>query len=168
MSAKSPLSQLLGLVGWLTVCFAAAAIGAVASVSAGTFYAELVRPSWAPPAWLFGPVWSTLYAAMAVAAWLVWRAEPAARTRAALGLFLAQLAVNALWSWVFFGWHLIGWALAELVVLWVLILCTLVAFYKIRPLAAALLVPYLVWVSFAGALNWALWVANRAALGAGG
>lgn len=152
-------------MGWLAVCFAAAALGAVASVNAGAFYAELVRPSWAPPAWLFGPVWSTLYAAMAVAAWLVWRAAPAARARTALGLFLVQLAANALWSWLFFAWRLGGWALAEVALLWLLILCTLVAFYRIRPLAGALLAPYLAWVSFAAVLNWALWLANPAALG---
>ena len=165
---KSVRVQILGLIGWLAICFAAAAIGAVASADAAAFYAGLVRPSWAPPAWLFAPVWSTLYAAMAVAAWLVWRAAPAAQTRTALGLFVAQLAVNALWSWLFFAWQLIGWALVELAVLWLLILCTLVAFYRIRLLAASLLVPYLVWVGFAGVLNWTIWMANPGPLGTGG
>ena len=165
-SAKSARLQTLGLVAWLAVCFVAAAIGAIASVNAGAFYAELVRPNWAPPAWLFGPVWSALYTAMAVTAWLVWRAAPAARTRAALGLFVAQLAANALWSWLFFAWQLGGSAFAEVVLLWLLILATLVAFYRIRPLAAVLLVPYLAWVSFAAVLNLTLWLANPAILGA--
>jgi tryptophan-rich sensory protein len=102
---------------------------------------------------------------MAVAAWLVWLAAPAARTRAALGLFLAQLAANALWSWLFFAWQLGGWALAEVTLLWLLILGTLVAFYRVRPLAGLLLVPYLAWVSFAAVLNWTLWMANPGTLG---
>ena len=152
--------QLLALVGWLALCFAVAAIGALASVDAGTFYAELVRPEWAPPAWLFGPVWTCLYAAMAVSAWLVWRASAGAKRRMAIGLFLAQLALNALWSWLFFAWQLGGSAFAEVVLLWLLILATLVAFYRIRPLAAVLLVPYLAWVSFAAVLNFAIWRLN--------
>ena len=166
VSAKSVRFQLLGLVGWLAVCFVAAAVGAIASVDAGAFYAALVRPTWAPPAWLFGPVWSTLYTVMAVAVWLVWRA-PAVRTRVALALFLSQLVANALWSWLFFAWQLGGWAFAEVALLWLLIVGTLVAFYRIRPLAGLLLVPYLVWVSFAAVLNWTLWMANPVTLGAG-
>ena len=157
--------QLLALVGWLALCFAVAAIGALASVDAGTFYAELVRPEWAPPAWLFGPVWTCLYAAMAVSAWLVWRASASAKRRMALGLFLAQLVLNALWSWLFFAWQLGAWSFVDILVLWVLILGTLGAFYRIRALAGVLLVPYLGWVSFAAALNWTLWAGNPNLLG---
>src|SRR4051812_10810941 len=103
MTDRSPLSQSLGLLGWLLVAFAAAAVGAIASVDAASFYAQLSKPSWAPPAKLFGPVWSALYTLMGVAAWLVWRsARPA---KLALALFIAQLLANALWSWLFFAWH---------------------------------------------------------------
>ena len=157
--------QILGLLGWLVLCFSAAAVGAIASTNAGALYNELVRPPWAPPAWLFGPMWSVLYASMAVGAWLVWRAGPIQVTAVALGLFVLQLAVNALWSWLFFAWRLGGWAFAEVVVLGVLIAFTIVAFGRIKPIAGLLLVPYLAWVSFASVLNWWLWRANPAALG---
>jgi tryptophan-rich sensory protein len=157
--------QALALVGWLALCYAAAAVGAIASVNAPAFYGELVQPSWAPPAWLFGPVWTTLYTLMAVAAWLVWRAAPSFATRLALGLFLVQLAVNALWSWLFFAWQMGGWAFAEVLLLWALIAATIVAFWRHSRLAALLLVPYLGWVSFATALNFWLWRANPGLLG---
>lgn len=102
---------------------------------------------------------------MAVAAWLVWRTAPASTVRFALGLFLVQLAVNALWSWLFFAWRLGGWAFAEVVLLWVLIAGTVVAFWRIKPLAGLLLLPYLAWVGFAAVLNGWLWLANRELLG---
>ena len=141
-----------------------AAARAPGAASAGVFYGELIRPAWAPPAWLFGPVWTVLYLLMAVAAWSVWRAAPFAATRAALGLFAAQLVANALWSWLFFAWRQGGWAFAEVVVLWLLIAATALAFRRVSPLAAALLAPYLAWVTFAAALNWTLWTTNRGLL----
>ena len=152
--------QALGLAGWLLVAFAAAAVGGVASAGAGPFYAQLARPSWAPPAWLFGPVWSLLYLLQGVAAWLVWRAGGFRGARAALGLFLVQLAANALWTWLFFSWRQGALAFAEILVLWVLIVATLAAFRRVQPLAAALLLPYLLWVSFAAALTFAVWRLN--------
>ena len=154
-----------GLFGWLVVCFAVSAIGAIASVQARAFYGELVQPEWAPPGAVFGPVWTTLYAMMAVAAWLVWRSGGFAQHRAALVLFLVQLGVNGLWSWLFFAWHQGAAAFADIILLWVLIVATLVAFWRVRPLAGALLVPYLLWVSFAGALNYAVWQLNPQILG---
>jgi translocator protein len=157
--------QILGLVAWLAVCFIAAAIGAAASVQAGAFYTQLMRPEWAPPPGLFGPVWTTLYALMGIAAWLVWRMRGFRAARTALTLFLVQLAVNALWSWLFFGWHLGVLAFADIIVLLVLIVATLIAFWRIRPLAGALLVPYLLWVSFATALNYSVWQLNPQLLG---
>jgi translocator protein len=163
--ARPSYVQALALLGWLSLCYLAAAIGAVASVNAPAFYGELVQPSWAPPAWLFGPVWTALYTLMAIAAWLVWRAAPLAETRVALGLFLVQLAVNALWSWLFFAWQLGGWAFAEVLLLWVLIAATIAAFWRFSRVAAILLVPYLGWVSFAAALNFWLWRANPGLLG---
>jgi tryptophan-rich sensory protein len=150
------------LTGWLAASFAAAALGAVATRQAPEFYAQLVRPDWAPPGWLFGPVWTVLYALMGIAAWRVWREVGFG---SALYLFLAQLALNALWSWLFFAWRLGAAAFAEVVVLWVLIAATLAAFLRIDRLAGALLVPYLLWVSFACALTYAVWRANPQVLG---
>ena len=150
------------LAGWLAASFVAAALGAVATRQAPEFYAQLARPDWAPPGWLFGPVWTLLYAMMAVAAWRVWRK---AGFGTALYLFLAQLALNALWSWLFFAWRLGGAAFGEILLLWLLIAATVAAFFRIERLAAALLVPYLLWVSFACALTYAVWRANPQLLG---
>lgn len=150
----------LALAGWLALCAAAGAIGAIASVSAAQFYAALERPDWAPPAALFGPVWTLLYTAMGVAAWLVWRERGWSRARGALGLFVLQLACNALWSWLFFGWHLGGLAFADILVLLALIVATVIAFARIRRLAAWLLAPYLAWVTFAALLNYFVWQLN--------
>src|SRR5690348_12852447 len=99
------LKQIGGLLGWLLVSFAAAAVGAIASIEARSFYLQLVRPSWAPPAGVFGPVWSVLYTLIGIAAWRVWRHGGFHAQRGALTLFLVQLILNALWSWLFFGWH---------------------------------------------------------------
>lgn len=159
-------SQAAGFAAWLALCFATSAIGAFASRDAGAFYAELARPAWAPPGWVFGPVWSILFLAMAVAAWLVWRVRTLDRSKpVALGLFVTQLIANALWSWLFFAWHLGGPAFAEVLLLWLLIASTLGVFWRIRPVAGLLLLPYLLCVSFASVLNWALWQANPALLG---
>lgn len=138
--------------------FVAAAVGAAASVDAPSFYAQLSKPAWAPPAGVFGPVWTVLYALMGVAAWLVWRAP--GPKRAALTLFGAQLAANALWSWLFFAWHRGALAAVEILVLLALIVAMIVAFWRISRLAALLMVPYLLWVSFASVLTWAVWRSN--------
>lgn len=152
--------QALGFLGWLAISFAAAAIGGVASANAGEFYQALARPAWAPPAWLFGPVWSVLYLLMGTAAWLVWREQGFRGAGMALWLFLIQLAVNALWTWLFFVWHQGALAFVEIIILWALILATLVAFWRVRPLAGILLLPYLAWVTFAAALTYATWRLN--------
>ena len=162
---RSSVSSGLGLLGWLLLCFAVAALGALASISARAFYADLVRPAWAPPGWVFGPVWTLLYTLMAVAAWLVWKDAGFRGARAALGLFLAQLAANALWSWLFFAWHRGAAASAEIVVLDALVLATALTFRRHRPAAAALLLPYLAWIAFATALCFAIWRGNPAKLG---
>ena len=157
---RSASQQVLGLVGWLLVSFAAAGVGGIASARAGAFYQELSRPGWAPPASVFGPVWSALYLLMGVAAWLVWRERGVRQARTALALFLLQLLANALWTWLFFAWRQGGLALGEILVLWVLIVATIVAFWRIRRLAALLLLPYLGWVSFATCLTYAVWQRN--------
>ena len=165
MSSLSKQKQILGLIGWLVVSFAASAVGAVASIQARSFYSQLAQPDWAPPAAVFGPVWTVLYASMGVAAWLVWRSGGFRSNREALMLFLLQLAFNALWSWLFFAWHLGAAAFADVLVLWVLIVATLVFFWRVRPLAGSLLIPYLLWVTFASALNYSLWQLNPQILG---
>jgi tryptophan-rich sensory protein len=157
--------QILGLIVWFIASFAASAIGAIASFEARSFYSGLVQPDWAPPGWLFGPVWTLLFALMAIAAWLVWRKGGFRAHRVALSLFLVQLLFNALWSWLFFAWQLGGIAFIDILLLWGLILATLVAFWRVHSLAGMLLIPYLLWVSFAAFLNHALWQLNPGLLG---
>lgn len=156
--------QLLGLLGWLAVTAVAAGLGSAASIQASSFYGQLVQPSWAPPASWFGPVWSTLYLLMALAAWWVWRTAGWQGARRALTLYLVQLAVNALWSWLFFAWHQGALAFVDVLVLLALVAATLVAFWRVRPGAGLLLVPYLLWVGFASALNFAVWRLNPGVL----
>ncbi|MDB6061006.1 MAG: tryptophan-rich sensory protein [Verrucomicrobiaceae bacterium] len=165
MTPFTKQQQIVGLIGWLIASFIAAAIGSAASIQAGAFYAQLVRPNWAPPAYLFGPVWTVLYLLMGISAWLVWRVGGFRPARNALTLFLVQLVVNALWSWLFFEWHLGAVALADIVLLVALIVATIICFWRIKPLAAALLFLYLLWVSFATALNYSVWILNPQALG---
>lgn len=157
MTSRSASHQLIGLIGWLLVVFSAAAVGAIASVNAQAFYAQLVKPAWAPPAGVFGPVWSVLYLLMGISAWLVWRSRS---SRGAFILFFAQLAANALWSWLFFAWHHGALAAAEVLVLLTLIAATMRAFWQISRVAAVLLLPYLLWVAFASALTWSVWQGN--------
>ena len=155
---RTPRSPWIGGVAWLLAVVAAAAAGAFASKDAAAFYATLDKPTWAPPAALFGPVWSLLYALMGIAVWLVWRLPP--RTRTPLILFGAQLVANALWSWLFFAWHQGALAAGEVLLLLVLIALTTIAFSRESRLAAALLLPYLAWVGFASALTWSVWQRN--------
>lgn len=165
MTSSGNRRPLLGLVGWALVTFVAAAIGGIGSADASRFYAELSLPGWAPPAWLFAPVWTALYSLMAISVWLVWNRAGMAGARAALTLFVVQLVVNSLWSWLFFAWHLGSGAFAEIVVLLVLVVATVVAFARIHRLAAVLLLPYLAWVGFATALTYAVWQRNPQLLG---
>jgi tryptophan-rich sensory protein len=150
---------MLALAGWFLLSFAASSIGGIASLNARSFYQELERPTWAPPGWLFGPVWTTLFALMAIGAWLVWRERGWQGARPALTLFIVQLAFNALWSWLFFAWRMGMTAIVDVLVLWVLIAATITLFWRVRPLAGALLLPYLVWVSYASALT--IWIVRN-------
>lgn len=159
-SRHSMPAQVVGLLVWLAIVLAAGGLGAAGSRNAPTFYAELTKPAWAPPAEIFGPVWSVLYLMMAVAAWLVWREEGAAGRMRALGLFLAQLAANVLWSWCFFAWQQGALAFADALLLLALVVATAVAFWRIRRLAGWLLLPYVAWVAFASVLTWVVWQAN--------
>lgn len=165
MLSLTSRKQIIGLVGWLIVSFSASAVGAVASIQAKDFYSQLAQPDWAPPPYVFGPVWTVLYALMGIAAWLVWRSGGFHTNRLALMLFLLQLAFNAIWSWLFFAWHQGAMALVDVLVLWFFIVATIVSFWRVRPLAGVLLIPYLLWVSFASALNFSLWQLNSQILG---
>jgi len=160
----SPVNPWLALAGWVALCALTGAIGAFASIDARQFYGSLDQPAWAPPSGVFGPVWTLLYMCMAVAAWLVWRERGFARARGALGLFILQLAANALWSWLFFGWHRGALAFADILILLALIIATIIAFARIRRAAAWLLAPYLAWVTFATLLSYSVWQRNPHAL----
>ncbi len=157
----SPLGEAVGLAISLALSFAAAGIGALlTNQSLGTWYPGLTKPSWNPPDWVFGPVWTLLYIMMAVAAWLVWRSRDSRPVALPLGLYAVQLTLNVLWSGIFFGLQMPGAAFIEVVVLWLTILATILAFWRVERVAAGLLVPYLAWVSFASALNFAIWYLN--------
>ena len=146
-----------GLAGFGAAVTAAALIGVLGVTGTSQEYQSLNQPAWAPPSWLFGPVWTVLYAMIAVAGWLVWR-----RTgwTAALTVYAVQLALNAAWTPIFFGFGRYGWALADIVLMWVLIGLTVWLFHPVSKVAAALLLPYWAWVTFATALNAAIWHAN--------
>ena len=158
--APSPLRwRGWSLLAWIAACHVAGALGALATDA--TLYRALIRPSWAPPGWLFGPVWTALYTAMGIAAWSLWRAPAGPARRAALTAFVAQLALNASWTPIFFGLRAIGAALVVIVALLAAIAVTIARAWPVSRPAAALLAPYLAWVAFATALNAALWQLNR-------
>lgn len=148
------------LVISIAVCELAGIIGSVFTVSEiPTWFATLAKPSWNPPGWLFGPVWVTLYALMGISLWLIWKSSSKEKGRA-MWLFAIQLVLNALWTPVFFGAHSLGNALAVIVLLWAAIVLTITVFKRISRPAAWLLVPYILWVSFAAYLNYTIWMLN--------
>ena len=152
------LRDLLGLLLFLGLCFGAAILGSrVAEPALREWYAGLAKPPWTPPGWVFGPVWAILYPLIAVAGWTVWREG---RSRVAVLLFFLQLALNAAWPWLFFGFRRPDWAFFDIVALLAAILATMAAFQHVRRRASLLLVPYLVWVTFAATLNLAIWQMN--------
>ena len=152
--------HILGLAISMAICFAAAGIGSLLTTpSVGGWYAGIAKPWWTPPNWVFGPVWSTLYAMMAVGAWLVWR-RGGAEIRLALMLFATQLVLNVAWSGLFFALRLPGVAFAEILLLWLAIGATALIFGRISVAAGLLFVPYFAWVSFAAILNLAIWRLN--------
>ena len=148
----------LVLIGFLLLSFMAAALGAI--YPPGEWYAGLVKPSWNPPDWVFGPVWTLLYFCIGLSGWLVWREAGWRSAAPALAVYGLQLILNAAWSWLFFGLHRPGLAFAEIVVLWLGILATVLLFKRLSRPAAWLLLPYLCWVGFAGVLNLSLWQLN--------
>ena len=160
--AQVGATQWLVLAASLALCFAAAGDGSYFTRPAIPFWYESLRkPAWTPPNWLFGPAWTLLYLAMAAAAWLVWRRAGFGGARLALSLFLAQLVLNALWSYVFFGRRELGAALFEIILLWAAVFATMLAFWRVSPPAAWLIWPYLLWLTYAGFLNLSIWRLNR-------
>jgi len=152
------------LIGLVVAVLGTETIGALSGLAAGgdfvSFYVALHKPPATPPPAVFGPAWTILYLLMGIAVWLVWREGLTRLTALALGLFAAQLVLNFAWSLIFFGQHRIGAALIEIAVLWLVILATIIAFWRVRPAAGALLLPYLGWVSFASYLNAGIWRLN--------
>lgn len=158
MQPTPPKPPLLALLVLIVLCFAVAALGGLATTpNIPNWYAGLVKPSWNPPSWVFAPVWSVLYLSMAVAAWLVWRKGDALVT---MILFAVQLALNAAWSWLFFGMHSTSAALIDIVLLWAAITATMIVFWRRSLVAGLLFVPYLAWVGFAAVLNYGIWRLN--------
>lgn len=151
----------LALIFFLALCLGVATVASMATrPEIPTWYASLAKPSWNPPPWVFGPVWTVLYILMAVSAWLVVQERGWALARGPLSLFFAQLVLNAAWSFLFFAWHRPDLAFIDIVLLWGAIGVTVASFWMVRPLAGQLLVPYWIWVSFAAFLNLALWRMN--------
>jgi benzodiazapine receptor len=148
----------LGLAGWLAVSFTAAWVGS--RFMPGAWYASLAKPSWNPPNSVFGPVWTVLYVLMGVAAWLVWRKAGFSGAGLALILFIVQIALNALWSYLFFGQHRPDMAFIDIAALWVVIVIVMVLFWRVDRIAGGLMVPYAAWVTFASYLNYVLWRLN--------
>ncbi|HEY0673954.1 MAG TPA: TspO/MBR family protein [Longimicrobiales bacterium] len=151
------MNKWLALAIALAVCYGAAAIGG--QFRPGEWYAQLAKPSWNPPSSVFAPVWLVLYGMMAVAAWLVWQ-QPSKLRATALAAFALQLALNIAWSWLFFGMERIDLAFIDIALLWLAIATTLFLFWRVRVVAGVLLLPYLLWVTFASALNFAIWRLN--------
>lgn len=164
MENPNRLRSIYALVGFLLVTFAAAGVGSLFTTPAtapGGWYGTLPKPAWTPPSWVFAPVWTTLYLLMAVAAWRVWRTAGGFRAaRAPLALYAIQLVLNAAWSIIFFGQRQVGVAMLDLALLWLAILATMLAFWRVDRPAGILLLPYLAWVSYASTLNYAIWQAR--------
>ena len=158
MSTESDRRQWPALIVFLLITFAVAAFGGQFTPDA--WYRNLAKPEFNPPAAVFAPVWTLLYALMAIAAWLVWRARHRRNITPAMVAYAVQLVLNGLWSWLFFGRHEIGLALVDIILLWAAIVATMLLFWRIRPTATLLLVPYLAWVSFATLLNLRFWQLN--------
>jgi benzodiazapine receptor len=162
--ARGRTSDLIALALFVGLCLGIGALGAsVTATSVRTWYAALAKPSFTPPDWVFGPVWTALYLMMATAAWRVWRAADRDTTRGPLTLFALQLALNLGWSVVFFGLHKIGAAVATIFVLDVGVIVTTLAFRTVDRAAALLMLPYLAWAGFATVLNIAIWRLNPTA-----
>jgi benzodiazapine receptor len=151
-------TDLVGLAFWIVLTFGVAAFAS--QFEPGEWYQTIAKPSWTPPGWLFGPVWGLLYLAMSVSAWLIWRQRSTVKVSLPLALYLVQLFLNGLWSWLFFGHQMIGTALVDIIVLTLLIALTAMMFFRIRKAAGIMMLAYFLWVSFATSLNLQIWRLN--------
>lgn len=164
MDTRNRSITLLGLAVCVLICLSAGGLGAVATTpEIDGWYKTLAKPSWNPPAAVFGPVWTTLFILMGIATWRIWKSAGMRNAALPLGLFAVQLILNVAWSWIFFGMHQPSWAFAEILLLWLAIAATAIAFFRRDLLAGSLLIPYLAWVSFAAVLNFTIWQLNAAA-----
>jgi tryptophan-rich sensory protein len=155
------ITRWIGLAFFLVLCLGAGGLGAIATTpEIDGWYRTLTKPTWNPPDSVFGPVWTTLFILMAIAAWLVWKPEGGKAAAMPMTLFGIQLVLNVSWSWIFFGMHQPGWAVVEIAVLWLAIVATTVAFFRCSKIAGWLLMPYLAWVTFAAVLNFTIWRLN--------
>lgn len=153
---RSP--RLFALGGWILICYVVAALSSIPTQGAiDTWYDSLQKPTLTPPNWTFGPVWTLLYTLMAIAVWLVWEAPPSYMRTRSIFRFYVQLAFNLLWSYLFFGMHLLGKSMVEIAVLLLLIGITAWHFFQVRAVAGLLMLPYFAWVAFAAYLNWGIW-----------
>ena len=155
----APPAMIGSLIALVLLCVVGGAASGLATPP-DDWYWKLAKPSWTPPPWLFGPVWTLLYLMMGVSAWLLWRKRSLPAGRVAIALFFTQLALNFAWTPMFFGLHALGVAFAEIVVLWIAIAATIATGWWVHRLAAVMLLPYFAWVSFASALNFAIWRLN--------
>ncbi|MBE0432717.1 tryptophan-rich sensory protein [candidate division WOR-3 bacterium] len=157
------MPDLVRLIISVSVCEVAGIIGSIFTTPAiPTWYAALAKPPFTPPPWLFGPVWLTLYALMGIALFLVWRQGAAVlHVQRGLALFVLQLLLNILWPAVFFGMRSPLYGMIVIVLLWLAILATILQFGKVSELASYLLIPYILWVSFAAVLNLSIFILNR-------
>lgn len=150
--------NILGLGVSILITFGVAAFASL--FKPGEWYLTLTKPTWTPPGWIFGPVWGILYLSMSVSVWLIWKQRKTQIVKIPLTLYIVQLTLNGLWSWLFFGQQLIGIALIDILLLAAIIAVTIVFFRKISKTAGLLLMPYLLWVCFATALNFEIWRIN--------
>lgn len=162
MANNINIKEIGRLAASIIIVFIAGAIGTVATLSEiTTWYAALAKPVWAPPNWLFGPVWTTLYVLIGIALFLVWKEGIDKRNvKMALGIFAVQLILNITWSVVFFGYHSLLGGLIVVLILWIAILANIIAFYLVSKPAGLILIPYIVWVSIASYLNYAVYILN--------
>lgn len=156
------MNNIIKLIICILVCLAVGGIsGYFTSTEIPTWYSTINKPSFNPPNWIFGPVWTTLYILMGISFWLIWKSDVSTEVKNKAMLFFAiQLVLNFFWSIIFFSFHQTGFAFIEIIVMWIFILLSILSFYPISKTAAYLLIPYLLWVSFASVLNFAIWKLN--------
>lgn len=150
--------EIIGLICWLSLSGVVAWFGA--QFNTGDWYEQLRKPTWTPPGWIFGPVWSILYILMAVSAWLIWKTDKKLLRKTSLQIYIVKMICNGMWSFLFFGLHEIGWALFDILLLLILIILITILFYRDNKAAGILLIPYAVWVGFATVLNFNIWLLN--------